>query len=398
MYKYTILLLCFFSLENILHAQAKLDDFGRIVVNSYLPENINLPAEATRSLKNKLDQITTSSGMGGSEANPRFIITASVNIGTKDIIAGPPQMIAQNLDVTFYIGDAIKNIKFASTTLSLKGVGTNENKAFIEAFKMINPRNKDLAAFLDEGKNKIIQYYSTECDFLIGEAFTLVKQEKYDEAIYQLTLVPEVCEDCYFKTLDTMNYIYQRKIDADCSVKFTEAKGIWASGQNPVNAERVADILAEVNPFATCQNDVQNFIKSVDAKLRADERARWAFKMKQYNDKIAAEKEKRRIAEEKSIRDDTFRENQAKRESTFKENQAQRDAVFKEKQAQRDATFRESQAQRDATFREKEAQRDEKRSKRNFELDKLRINAYREVGVAYANNQPKRVTYNNIFW
>ena len=373
------------------NAQIKLDDFGRIVVNSYIPDNVNIPAEAVRGLKNKLDQICTSKGMGGSEVNPRFIITVSVNVGTKDIIPGPPQMIAQNMDVTFFIGDAIKNIKFASTTLSIKGVGTNENKAFIEAFKMINPRNKDLAAFLEEGKNKIIQYYATECDFLIGEAFTLVKQEKYDEALYQLTLVPEVCEDCYFKTLDTMNYIYQQKIDADCRVKFTEAKGIWASGQNPANAERVADILAEVNPFASCQNDVQNFIKAVDAKLRADERARWAFKMKQYNDKIAAEKEKRRIAEEKSIRDDTFRENQATRDATYKENQSQRDAVFRENQAQRDAVYREKQSQRDAKLQEKQ-------SSRNYELDKLRVKAYRDVGVAYANNQPKKITYNNIFW
>lgn len=391
MYRITQILIYFIVSGTIAVSQAKLDDFGRVVVNSYMPENTNIPAEAARSLKTKMDQITTSTGMGGSDANPRFIITASINIGTKDLIPGPPQMIAQNMDVTFFIGDAIKNIKFASTTLSVKGVGTNENKAFIEAFKMINTRNKDLAAFLEEGKRKIVQYYATECDFLIGEAFTLVKQEKYDEAIYQLTLVPEVCEECYFKTLDTMNYIYQRKIDADCRVKFTEAKGVWASGQNPANAESVAEILAEVNPFASCQNDVQNFIKAIDAKLRADERARWAFKLKQYNDKIAAEKEKRRIAEEKSIRDDTFRENQATRDATYKENQSQRDAVFRENQAQRDAVYREKQSQRDAKLQEKQ-------SSRNYELDKLRVKAYRDVGVAYANNQPKKITYNNIFW
>jgi len=54
-------------------------------------------------LKNKLDQIATKNGIGGSEVNPRFIITAEVNITTKDIIPGPPQMIAQNLDITFLL-------------------------------------------------------------------------------------------------------------------------------------------------------------------------------------------------------------------------------------------------------------------------------------------------------
>jgi hypothetical protein len=80
--------------------------------------------------------------------------------------------------------------------------------------------------------------------------------------------------------------------------------------------------------------------------------------MKQYADKIAMQKEQVRIAEEKGKRDDTYRENQA-----------QRDAISQEKQ-----------------------------SSRNFELDKLRVNSYREIAVELARNQPKTVTYNNINW
>lgn len=124
------------------NAQIKLDDFGRIVLNTFLPDDIAIPTEAKGLLITKLNQITSNNGMGGSETNPRFIITAAVNLGTKDIIAGPPQMIAQNLDITMFVGDALTNTIFSNTTLSLKGVGTNENKAFIEAFKTINPKTK----------------------------------------------------------------------------------------------------------------------------------------------------------------------------------------------------------------------------------------------------------------
>lgn len=95
-----------------------------------------------------------------------------------------------------------------------------------------------------------------------------------------------------------------------------------------------------------------------DAKLKADEKARWQFKMKQYADKISMQKEQVRIAEENGKRDDTNRENQP-----------QRDAISREKQ-----------------------------SSRNFELDKIRVNSYREVAVEQARNQPKTVTYNNIYW
>ena len=368
-------------------AQVKLDDFGRIILNTYLPDNLPLPAEAKSSLVNKLNQITTNNGMGGSQANPRFIITANVTIGSKDIIAGPPQMIAQNIDITLFVGDAVTNTIFSNTTLSLKGVGTNENKAFIEAFKTINPKNKEVTAFLEEGKTKIISYYSTNCDFIIKEALTMVKQEKYDDAIYQLSLVPDVCQDCYFKCLDTLGSIYQKKIDADCKIKFNEAKTTWAAAQTPIGAEKAGDILSTINPMANCQKEVASFIKAIDAKLKADEKARWQFKMKQYADKIAMQKEQVRIAEEKGKRDDTYRENQAQRDIAMQKEQVR----IAEEKGKRDDTYRENQAQRDAISQEKQ-------SSRNFELDKIRVNSYREIAVELAKNQPKTVTYNNINW
>lgn len=329
------------------NAQVKLDDFGRIVLNTYLSDKIVIPLEAKNVLLTKLNQITSKNGIGGSQANPRFIITADVNVGTKDIIAGPPQLISQNIEITLFIGDAISNTIFSTTSISLKGVGTNENKAFLDAFKSINPKNKDLVTFLDEGKTKIIHYYSINCDFIIKDAQTLVKQEKYDEAIYQLSLVPSVCENCYFECLDTLASVYQQKIDADCKLKFKKAKITWTAEHTAAGAEKVGIILNTINPMAACQTDIAAFIQSIDSKLKADEKARWQFKMKQYADKIASQKELVRILEEKGKRDDTYRENQ---------------------------------------------------SSRNYELDKMRVNSYRETAVEQARNQPKTVNYNNIYW
>ncbi len=342
----------------LLKGQVKLDDFGRIVLNAYLPENIGLPGEAQKLLLNKLNQIVVNNGIGGSQVNPRFIITAVVNVGTKDIISGPPQMIAQNIDVTIFVGDAVKNSKFSSVILSLKGVGTNENKSFIEAIKTINPKNKEVVAFIEEGKKKIIDYYTTQCDFIIKEAQTLVKQEKFNEAIYELSLVPDVCQECYYKCLDTLAGVYQKSIDQDGLKKLNEAKIIWSASLNPDGAEKAGEVLNTINVNAACQKEAKKLIASIEAKLKSDEKEKWLFKMKQYEDKIAAQKEQVRIAEEKGKRDDVYRENQSKR-----------DAIAQEKQANR-----------------------------NFELDKLRVNAYREIAVEQAKNQPKTVTYNNIIW
>jgi hypothetical protein len=62
-----------------------------------------------------------------------------------------------------------------------------------------------------------------------------------------------------------------------------------------------------------------------------------------------------------------------------------------EEKGKRDDTYRENQSQRNAISQEKQ-------TSRNFELDKIRVSAYRDIAVEYLKNQPKTVTYNNIYW
>jgi hypothetical protein len=342
---FQILITCFFAFDS--SAQVKPEDFGRIVLNTYIPTELDVPEEAKAALQNKLNQIATNNGMGGSQVNPRFIITANVMVGTKDIIPGPPQMIAQQLEVTLYIGDAVTNTRFANTALNLKGVGTNENKSFIEAFTTINTKNPLVVAFVEEGKNRIINHYKEQCDFIIRDADALVKQQKYDQAIYDLSLVPDVCKECYFRCLDTLQTIYKKKIDAEGSAYLNQAKMLWTSQQNAAGAEKAGDKINAINPSAACQPEVVKLMQQIEAKLKADEREKWLFKKKQYEDRIAMQKEQMRIAEAKSKHDDLELEKEAAR---------------------------------------------------NYELDKLRISAYRAVAVEQARNQARTITYNRIYW
>ena len=314
--KFILLFLIAFQFNG--NAQVKLDDFGRVILNTYLPDNNSIPAEAKKALETKLSQITTNNGMGGSTANPRFIITAVLNVTTKDIVPGPPQMIAQNIEVTLFVGDAITKTVFANTIVSIKGVGTNENKALIDAIKNINPKNKDITAFLEEGKNKIISYYATQCDFIIKDAEIVAKQEKFDEAIYKLALVPEVCKECYFKTSELIGNLFQQKIDTDCKAKLSKAKMLWSGQQNAKNAEDVIDVISDINPNAACYSSVASFTKEINAKIKAVEKARLQLALKKYNDKIT--------------------------------------------------------------------------------MENKQINAYKEIAIEFAKNQPNTISYNNIIW
>jgi hypothetical protein len=153
---------------------------------------------------------------------------------------------------------------------------------------------------------------------LTTSAFSFNAHAKLYEALYLLSLVPQVCESCYAKTSDLIASTYQLKIDTDCSKKMCQAKIIWSGNQNIQTAENAINILTEVNPNASCFKDVNAFINEISQKLAADEKQRYELVLKKYNDKI--------------------------------------------------------------------------------QLEKSSIDAYKTVVVEYAKNQPKTITYNNIYW
>ncbi len=269
------------------NAQEKLSDVNRIVLNTFVPEQAEpLPDQAKSILENKLSQIASIHGMGGETINPRFVLMATIAINSKDIMAGPPQMLAYNISITLYVADALDQKKFNSLSFDAKGVGTNENKAYISAINNLNVRNKDIANFIAEGKNKIINLYNTQCDFIIRDAMSLSNKGQFDDAIYKLSAVPDVCESCYVKCMDTMQYIYQKKIDNECLLSMRNAKTTWMANQNAEGAAQVAEIINSISPFSNCENDANNLMLAIQTKLAADEKARWELQVKKHRDAV----------------------------------------------------------------------------------------------------------------
>lgn len=295
--------------------QGKSDDAGRIALTSVVSDQIEgLPPSAQSSLQNKLNQIATKNGMGGSSLTNRFIITANVVVLTKDITATAPPMQAYTLEVTLYIGDGIEGTLFSSTSVTQKGVGETETKAYMAALKNLKVTDPKYQSFIEQGKNKIIEYYNSKCDFILKEAEMLASQNEFDAAISKLVGIPEVCKDCYDKAMAAVQPIYQKKIDRDCKIKLQEAQGIWNAGQDINSAENAGAILSMIEPDAACFSEVQALNKKIADKVKQIDDREWKYILKE------------------------------------------------------------------------QAQESE------------RIEAYRAIGVAYGNNQPKNVTYNYKGW
>jgi hypothetical protein len=171
-----------------------------------------------------------------------------------------PPMTALTLDISFYIGDGIAGTKFSSTSLQVKGVGTNETKAYISALKRIRSTNPMLKNFINEGKSKIIEYYNSKCDFIIQDALSKSGMKKYDEGISSLLGVPEVCKECYNKSQDVAVSIYKKKMENECMERIQESKVAITNK----NWDKAANLLGSILPDVSCYDESQTILKEIE--------------------------------------------------------------------------------------------------------------------------------------
>lgn len=267
--------------------KGKTDDLGRVILSTYLPEQIEgMPNAAMSSLENKLSQIASVNGMGGNSYNSRFIITANVSVLSKDITPTAPPMHAYTLEVTFYIGDGIDGIKFSSYSVNLKGVGENETKACISALKNLKTNDSQYQSFIDKGKSRIIEYYNSRCDFILKEAQSLASRNEFDAALYKLASVPEVSLDCFNKSMDAIGPIYQKMIDRDCQMKFTEATAIWSANQDIDAANSAGEVLSTIEPQAACYKNVLVLNNKIAKRVKEIDNREWKYIIKQQQNDV----------------------------------------------------------------------------------------------------------------
>jgi hypothetical protein len=253
---------------------------GRITITPYIPEQVEgLPQGASNMLSNKLNQIVSASGISGSGYNSRFIITPNIDVATKDLLATAPPMTALTLNVNLYIGDGFDGKKYSSYTVSVKGVGTNETKAYMDAIKNIKPNDAGIQSFVASGKTKIIDYYNARCGQIINEANALTTQSKYEEAIFKLTSIPEECTECYNKAAAAIGPIFKKFIERDCKLKMAEATNLWNANQSWETANEAGAILSSIDPEAACYKEAKALSDKMGKRVLEIDKREWNYKM-----------------------------------------------------------------------------------------------------------------------
>ena len=141
----------------------------------------------------------------------------------------------------------------------MKGIGNTETKAYLSAIKNLKINDPGYAAFIDKGKSKIIEYYNSKCDFILKEATALSAQKNYDNALYVLAEVPEVCKACYEDAMDLGVQIYKAKAENDCQLNISKAKALIA--QN--NWDEAANYISYYTPDMSCYAEIKGMLQNI---------------------------------------------------------------------------------------------------------------------------------------
>ena len=320
-----------------LSLSAQSSDEGRVSIKAMMPDGI-VPDEAARNMETRMQRLLTSNGYADNDYAVRFVLTAKIDVTSKDVVPSTPARVSEKMDITFMVGDVVENKIYATSTVSVAGIGTTENKAMISAFTKVNPNTPALKEMLEEAKSKIVDFYTNNCSAEISRAKTMASTGNYDEAIARMMAVPDVCSTCYQECLSTATSIYQQKIDALSLQQLNKARNAWLENPNAKGAAAVADCLDEISPNSTYYADAEKLRQQVTNKLKADEQREWNFRMKQYNDR------------------------QAMLKRQYEDNKA-----YRNKQQEYNQTFKLSI-----------------------------VSACRDVGVAWASHQPKSIVKNIV--
>lgn len=253
--------------SGIASVQAQDCELPVAVVVGEQPEEI---AEAAVSvLENSLVRLATASGLNADFSFSNFILTAKIDVLGKDILPGPPTQVSRTLGITLYLGDMATQTKFASAYVETAGVGTNDTKCMIDAFRRMNANNADIQRMISSGKQKMLAYYNKNYKTILKDAERKAALQQYEEAIALAVSIP-VCSNGGDEATSTGLRIYGLYRDKMNLSLLNRARAVWSAGQDQQSALETARLLSQIDPDAACYADAVSLADEIKKQMRSD--------------------------------------------------------------------------------------------------------------------------------
>ena len=250
------------------------------------PGFANLTEEAAATLQTQLERTLAQAKLNVGWKNANFAITAKFDQTDRYVVGNAPTQIVNVFGVTLYLADVYNQKLFNSAYVEVKGVGTNETKAALNAIRQLNANNTKVSTFLSGAKTKIINYYDSQLPNIIKDAKTKSAMKNYEEALAMLAVVPTCCNG-YETAISEALKIYVLYRDTYFLAQLNKAKAMWAANPTQAGSIPVVAILASIDPDAKCYNEAMNLLSQVAKVVKTD--VDYETK-KKYEDSVELEK------------------------------------------------------------------------------------------------------------
>lgn len=231
----------------------------------------DVPAAVADQLATRLGRAITTNGVTADTGYGQFFVAGKFNHIQSDVLPGPPTQHSLYTTLTLYIGDINTKKTFASTSLDLRGVGTSEQRAYINALSQLNARNANIQNFIEKGKEKIIAYFDANYPQILAKARQAASMRNYDEALYHSTQIPECCRG-YNEASKLTIQIYRELIDFDGQKLLQAARAAWNANPNADGAAEAYSYLVQIDPASSAYDGAVKLEKEIAAVIKDDKK------------------------------------------------------------------------------------------------------------------------------
>lgn len=255
----------------------------------YAPNQVeDIPESSMEYLLNNLSSAVTADGLAAqNEYMTQFVLMPKVNVASKNIITNTQTQVVLNIDISLQVVDGMSGTLYASSTVNVKGVGTNETKAYNSAFRSINKKQQQIVVLVKTAKQKILSYYEAEAGNIIKKANLLAAKNNYEEAFYLLSMIPSQCSK-FDASISAGLSLWEKYKNYSCNTNLAKAEAIWISGQDYNAAIEAGKYLSQILPDSECYGKAIQLYNEIKKKVGD----LWKFEMKQYDTESELKKAK----------------------------------------------------------------------------------------------------------
>lgn len=336
-------------------------------------------------LESRMSEMITRSGFGSNNLSARFVFATKPQVRNTSVTQTTPSMVVTELDLSLAIGDAVDGTLYSSRVITLKGVGRNTEQSLRNTLNSLNQSSGELQEFIASTKDKITSFYVRNCDSLVRNASHNSNSGNYDLAIFMLTSIPDVDESCTNKIRLTIIDVTKQRDAYRCKLAVDASNIARQRGDFEKAISEIEQVFSNPECFDIARNELQKVVEWKCVNMLGKAETAWS-----QGDITGAANIISEIPTIEACAMKTYSFVQKIRASVDKEKKVRMEIELE--RTRNDQEIRRRRVTLEEEIEKRRMNLAEERTKGEMNNEMNRIEAARQVGLAYANNQTRART------